>query len=367
MNRDGVTSIPEVKLAEIAAMYGVRPVLWGPVEGGYRNTSYSFTADDGTGLNFILYKREPGSEDLVRRTNALGLHVAKTGLPVRAPVDGRILKVGGRYGSLYGYLPGETIPWEAYTMKHIKLLGFAMGRFHAAAADFEGELPDVETIYEGITSRMHAYFADEQVQAAMFEKLGVRISLPDFAPLLAAAKELPDRTVLHMDLVRSNVLFADADEHEALVVDSLALTGILDLEKAAVGHPLFDIARTLAFLLVDCNKPAEKVWKYFLESGYRKRGGGNLFLASTLPYSAFSGALGSNYQFVSPSALPGKAEPSKVLQAQVDEPPMLEQLITLFLTYDFYKFLRQNPYESLQENHHFIRTERMLRDRKVLQ
>ena len=69
--------------------------------------------------------------------------------------------------------------------------------------------------------------------------------------------------------------------------------------------------------------------KYFLGSGYRKRGRGTV---------AFD-----------------------------NKQDILEALITMFLTYDFYKFLRQNPYESLMENHHFIRTERMLRDRGVLQ
>ncbi len=39
---------------------------------------------------------------------------------------------------------------------------------------------------------------------------------------------------------------------------------------------------------------------------------------------------------------------------------LLEVLVDLFLFYDFYKFLRHNPYESLTDNEHFIRTKAIL-------
>jgi Ser/Thr protein kinase RdoA (MazF antagonist) len=318
-------------LAAIAAKYGVSIASYGPVEGGYRNISHSFNAADGTSYNFILYKKEPGSVELIRRTNALGAYVAAAGLPVRTPLDKRILRVGTRYGSLYGYLGGETIPWEAYTMKHIKLLGWAMARFHSAAAEYSGPtLPNVEAVYVDILGRMKAYFADPAVQKALAEKLQVTVEIPDSTEFLQSALRIHGRTPLHMDLVRSNVLFREKQPGDVLVIDTLALSGILDLEKAAVGHPLFDIARTLAFLLVDCPKPADKLYRYFLDSGYRKRGGREL----------------------------------RPVYAEGQD--MLETLLTLFLTYDFYKFLKQNPYESLSKNHHFKRTADILRSRKVL-
>ena len=216
-------------------------------------------------------------------------------------------------------------------MKHIKLLGWAMARFHSAAAEYSGPtLPNVEAVYVDILGRMKAYFADPAVQKALAEKLHVTVEIPDSTEFLQSALRIPGRTPLHMDLVRSNVLFREKQPGDVLVIDTLALSGILDLEKAAVGHPLFDIARTLAFLLVDCPKPADKLYRYFLDSGYRKRGGREL----------------------------------RPVYAEGQD--MLETLLTLFLTYDFYKFLKQNPYESLSKNHHFKRTADILRSRKVL-
>lgn len=331
MERKESRALPKEKLAEIAAMYDLTLAEVGRVEGGYRNLSHSFSGSDGKQYNFILYKNEPGIAELIQRTNALGAHVAAHGLPARAPQDSRILRVGKRYGSLYGYLDGETIPWEAYTKKHIKLLGQAMAVFHTAAHDYHGSaLPAVETVYMEIVERMKTYFADEKIAHALSQKLQLVVCVPDMSGFLEAATVVAGRTPLHMDLVRSNVLFREATDGDTLAINGLALSGILDLEKATVGHPLFDIARTLAFLLVDCPKPADKIYKYFLDSGYRKRGGREL----------------------KPVAVRGL--------------DMLEMLVTLFLTYDFYKFLKQNPYESLSKNHHFKRTADILLARKVL-
>ncbi|HEX9153621.1 MAG TPA: hypothetical protein VF809_02260, partial [Candidatus Saccharimonadales bacterium] len=112
-----------------------------------------------------------------------------------------------------------------------------------------------------------------------------------------------------------NILFSDEPYDDALKV---SISGVIDFEKTAYGHPLFDIARTLAFLMIDCkHKPADKVRKYFLGSGYIKRS---------------SADLSSSYM------------------------SMLNPFIELFLFYDFYKFLRHNPYESLPDNEHFVRT-----------
>lgn len=289
--------------------------------------------------NFILYKHEPRIVELIERTNALGSHVAAHSLPVRAPFDQRILRVGRRYGSLYGYLDGVTIPWEAYTMKHIKLLGYAMAKFHTAGENYDGPaLPDVETVYLEIVERMSRYFAQEDVQEALRDKLNLSVRFPDFQTLLKTAKQLIGRAPLHMDMVRSNVLFRESQDGDELVVGKLALSGILDLEKASMGHPLFDVARSLAFLLVDCPKPEEKIRKYFLDSGYRKRGCRSI-----------------------------QAESSQATRDSVSGSEVLEQLITLFLTYDLYKFLKQNPYESLSKNHHFKRTIDILLARKVVQ
>lgn len=314
----------------ILQLYGVKPVRFFAMQKGYRNESHPFERAGGERANLILYKSEPEILPRIERANGVADFLHAEGLLVRHTVSARIitLRSGERikYGALYAYLPGETIPWEAYTQAHIKALGRMMGRMHAALAGYEnGDLRKhgAAQEYLAINERMQRYFADENVRRATREKLRLAVDgqrLAKYGKILQACDTLPARQPLHMDFVRGNILFNSYAQ----------VTGILDFEKTAYGHPLFDIARTLAFLLVDCKyETEEKVRKYFLVSGYNKRGGGSFKItARTLP--------------------------------------LLESLVDVFLLHDFYKFLRHNPYEHLHQNEHFTRTVAQLKKRGLI-
>lgn len=314
---------PEL-IKRILQQYGRTAARIATVQSGYRSEIYPVQFLDNTRGTVILYKREPGIADRIKNANRIGNALAAHGFPARQTLDDRILTLRSStfktYVALYNYLPGTTIPWEAYTMNRIKQLGAVMSNMHTALAGIERQnLPSVINEYSAICTRMEGYFAQAEVQGAVRTKLGVEPPrIVGFNSLFAALEQLPHRQPLHMDFVRGNVLFAEG---------SSEITGILDFEKTAWGHPLFDVARTLAFLLVDCKyKPEVKIRKYFLESGYQKRG-----------------------------------------QAELTDRRYLEALLDLFLTYDFYKFLRHNPYESLQANEHFVRTRDLLIARGTLQ
>lgn len=313
-------------VARALAKYNVSFLKINDPQKGYRNESFAVQTTGGDMLNIIFYKSEPGIQTRIKNANAVGNYLAKQGFPARQTYSNRVLALRSprvtKYAALYNYLPGHTIPWESYTQDHIKQLGKTMSDMHAALASHDSTaLPDVTDEYLAIVRRMRAYFGDVLVQQALASKLLLRVDMQVFEQLeqlLIGTKLLPGKQVLHMDFVRSNVLFKDVADGNLKV----RISGILDFEKAAYGHPLFDIARTLAFLLVDCkHKQPAKVRKYFLGSGYIKRG------AATVP---------------------------------VRHKDMLDALITMFLFYDFYKFLRHNPYESLPQNEHFMRTTGML-------
>ncbi len=310
-------------IERILQQYGFAATLVRGVEKGYRNQSYAAELGDGRTINLILYKREDDILDRIRRANRVSDFLAGQNFPARRTADPRIitLRSGGyvKYASLYEYLTGTTIPWEAYTMDHIKNLGGAMSDMHALLKKLPQEdLPFVIDECRALLKRMEKYFLEDGVRDALAAKLG--LSVPDtaaFRPALTAALDLPAQT-LHMDFVRGNILFSE--------VEKAKITGVLDFEKTTWGPPIFDIARTLAFLLVDCKyKEEEKVRKYFLHSGYNKRG-----------------------------------------QSSFQPGPLLENLADFFLVHDFYKFLRHNPYESLKDNEHFVRTRVRLLKRNIL-
>ena len=320
-------------VCRIVRMYGLEPSATHSMLSGYRNESYPVKLADGRFINVILYKREPDVVALIKRTNKLSSYLRAKQLPVRFPLDDRMMQLhtgaATRYAALYNFLNGSTIPWEAYTMEHLKLLGQSLAQLHDSVADYsDPTLPRVIDVCTAQCIRMERYFDETTVRQAVAIKLGLSVPRKVFTTaryILKNCEKLPMQP-LHMDFVRSNILFSE---------NPIRVVGILDFEKAAVGHPLFDIARTLAFLIVDCKyKPEPKIRKYFLLSGYQKRG------KRQIEHIAVRTTLGRR--------------------------PLLEYLIDFFLLHDLYKFLRHNPYESLADNEHFIRTRDLLLSRDVI-
>ncbi|HVI69244.1 MAG TPA: phosphotransferase [Magnetospirillaceae bacterium] len=307
---------PEAVVARILDAYSVDFLAIAAAQKGYRNSSFAVKTAHGT-LNVILYKTEAGMAERIQRANFVGDFLAHRGLPARQTYSSRIIRLRGtaltKYAAIYHYLPGDTIPWEAYTMKHIKALGEAMGKMHAVLRNFSGTLPGATDELKALHARMRRYFSDIHVSRAMWQKLSLIISKHTFDKL-PVSLHLKNQA-LHLDFVRGNILFQGAK-----------ITGILDFEKTARGPVEYDLARTLAFLFVDCKYKTEpKIRKYFLQSGYIKRGGGVIVDAG-----------------------------------------LLERLVSFFLLHDFYKFLRHNPYEALQRNEHFMRTRLVLLQRGLL-
>ncbi len=359
---------------------------------GYRNNIIPLELKDEKKLALIFYKNEPDILPKIKTANLVSNYLARQGWPTRQTYSGLTNTPGtaahkaannkkaGRlksilqithsnskyYCCLYNYLPGSTINWDNYTMKHIKLLGQVLGQLHHDLAAFKPKqfnlIKRERLILEEKLNVMNTYFYKEGVQKALKEKLKLNPKLNVFPYLQQVLKNLtnlPNQQILHLDFVRGNILFqnkpytfvqknpaakkfildpqktrqknqtnhnqSSPDDNQSSQ-ELLTVSGILDFEKAALGPRVLDVARTLAFLLIDCQYKTElQVKKYFLNSGYAKRG-----------------------------------------QQQLPEPKLLQSLTTFFLFYDFYKFLRHNPYQFLPQNEHFVRTKNWLLKQNLL-
>lgn len=330
--------ISSTAVQQMICAYGLSYADALPHQKGYRNHSIPVRLADGHIVNLILYKQEQDTPQLIDRANRISNYLAAQGFPARHSVDERILRIGTPYGdryvALYNYLSGSTIAWEAYTQKHIKLLGASMGTMHKLLSSRTADnLPMIQDICLRQLQAMDEYFASAGVATAMARKLGVCVTgnaLNRMHKIIASSSHWGAAQPLHMDFVRGNVLFQNNAD------GTLQVSGVIDFEKAAYGPVVFDIARTLAFLLVDCKyKQEDKVRKYFLQSGYQKRGGALL----DAPIITLAG---QKYH-------------------------TLESLLDYFLLHDLYKFLHHNPYESLLDNHHYVRTRDFLLERHVIQ
>ncbi len=331
---DWLSSMQPQTIQRVFQAYGIEPHKIDPPQGGYRNKVYTGHFNQTQSANVIVYKNEPEILTKIRQANRLSNHLHTKGLYVRHSLDNRIVTLASanttQYAALYNCLSGSTIAWEAYTQDHLKVLGFAMATMHLAAADLKRkDEPYIQDVCFKQAKSMQRYFADDGVVRAMNTKLKLHVSKSVLSMLHKLAQvSQDDSQLLHMDFVRGNVLFQNTlDKDNNWVVGKVQVSGIIDFEKVAYGNPVYDIARTLAFLLVDSRyKTNIQIYKYFLDSGYIKRGKG---------------------------VRPNTGEIAK--------------LVKYFLMYDYYKFLKHSPYESLKENLHFRRTVALLLQHGLLE
>jgi Ser/Thr protein kinase RdoA (MazF antagonist) len=329
--------------------YGLEVAKLYRLEGGFRNQCFKIVTLKESFL-LIIYKRERGVRTVIENAHFVAKILSKEGFPTRVPMVTKSgqeyfrqkFEGGYHYLALYNFLPGETIPWEAYTRRHLKSIGKTLSDMHYTLREIlnskfqisnksQISIPEIQN-WSDITRheiiKMKKYF--KKVEPWIEKKLEVKSELGSinevFKKLIAmggrreAKSDRPN--VLHYDFVRGNILFSKKLDKK---LDIYPITGILDFEKVCLGPEIADIARTLAFLIIDCKfKKEDIVRKRFLISGYEKRG------ENKLPFDGIA------YSY-------------------------LEVLLKFFWLRDFWKFLVHNPYEYLYMNEHYVRT----RDRLI--
>ncbi len=306
------------------------------LEGGFRNHCFKAKSTRRVYV-VIVYKREKNIKQVIENAHFVAKYLSKNGFKTRIPIKDKKGREFIKYQfddgyhclALYEYIDGVTIPWEAYTRRHLKSIGKTLSDMHSVLnlKNVKKTL-DSLPIWKDITRReiklMENYF--HEVEFWIEKKLEIQINLREVNKLFNDLNDLLNENynnyILHYDFVRGNILFSEnLDER----LDIYPVVGILDFEKVCIGPKLADISRTLAFLIIDCKyKKEKKVKNRFLISGYEKR---------------------------------GKEE----LNSKDLDDVRLQKLMKFFWLRDFWKFLLHNPYEFLYMNEHYIRT----RDRLI--
>lgn len=351
-----IKNIDEKLINRVLSLYGINDadIRILPFQAGYRNNIVPVELKSKQKLALIFYKAEAGILKKIKTANYVSDYLALKNWPTRQVKTAKnhkqtIVQIAHKnkrfYCCLYNYLPGQTINWESYSKKHLKLLGQVLGYLHADLSEIEDRsmnLFDKEILnLEKILKEMNTYFKQDEVLLALEQKLKIKINFKifvQFEQLLSALSKIENQQVLHLDFVRGNILFdrqkiTPNNQKFALVDDgfqpknqSLTISAVLDFEKTSVGPLILDLSRTLAFLLIDCKHKSEyEVKKLFLNAGYYKRG-----------------------------------------QQNLPDIHLLNITVAFYLFYDFYKFLKHNPYEFLEQNEHFVRTKDWLIRQKLL-
>lgn len=260
--------------------------------------------------------------------------MAENNFPTRIPINSRfntefetaIFEDGNHFISVYNYLDGVSIPWESYTRRHIKSIGKTLSDMHFCLKNLNSS--NFDSIWDILHKEiewMNFYF--KNVEKWIEKKLEIKINWQKVNSLFKSIEKnknsITEKCILHYDFVRGNILFSKELNKE---LDIFPVNGILDFEKVCVGPRIFDTARSLSFLIVDCKyKNESTVRKRFLISGYEKRG-----------------------------------------KYKLPDLTLLQPLIEYHWLVDFWKFLVHNPYEHLEMNEHYKRTRNLLIKSKLL-
>lgn len=226
-----------------------------------------------------------------------------------------------RLVSLYKFLEGQTIPWEAYTRRHIRAVGRSMHEMHKLWQEYKtkNSIYTWKEYFELDSESLLSYFVKNM--SHIERKLSFVVDI-DFLKhlienILHKNKKLHIKNnsqLIHGDFVRGNILFSDEKKD-----DIYPIVGILDFEKVMYAPIEVDVARTVAFMYVDCKYKTKEDVDYYFFDGYGKK-------------------VNDEYCSI---------------------------LINYFLYRDLWKLLACNPYESLKENEHYVRTVTNLRTNKL--
>ncbi len=319
------------------------------LEGGFRNRCFKIDSNKGKYI-FIIYKNEYGVKKAILNAHfvarLLKLKRFKTRVPILAINGSEVVKInfqeGYHYCALYNYLEGKTIPWEAYTRRHLKAIGKTLSDIHWHLLLKGNKLIRFNMLsvgknfqnWQDVTKmeirQMRSYL--KNVEPWIQKKLKVKLAWEKIENIFLklARNRCLDKgflSVIHYDFLRGNILFSNKLDKKN---DLYPIVGILDFEKVCIGPVIADIARTLAFLLIDVKyKQDKEIRKRFLLSGYEKRGKSDLPFSNIYDYN-------------------------------------LEVLLKYFWLRDFWKFLENNPYESLHLNEHYLRTRDKLSETGIL-
>ncbi len=222
------TSISSQEAEAIAAAHGLGRVLGvDPIPAGSVNTNYFLRCESGR--YFLRIYEEQQASGVAFEWQLLS-HLSERGAPVPERVSGTApgqLTVSGKPTAVFRLIGGSESCQKGVTRERAFAVGRALGRCHAAAADFPvrqisrfngvwlaGQLDDIRQ-------------RERPELNQVTERLGESLAEAALAPAVVSG-------VIHGDLFRDNVRW----EGDTIV-------GLLDWESASDGVLAFDIMVTL--------------------------------------------------------------------------------------------------------------------------
>jgi homoserine kinase type II len=230
-------------LDEALAALGVQPVRVVDIEAGRVNRHWLVEAE--IGRTVLRRYRLSRSERSIAFEHELLRHVLGKGWPVAPPLQaddgGTVVRAGGSLWSLFPFLPGEPVPYEALPMKGVK--GRLLARLHGDMADFPittqrsgcGRIWELDVFaqaggHDSFNQLLRRFEREYPEMAAVVRREKYR-SLRELSRL--GYGETP-AVIIHRDFHHDNLLFEGGE-----------LTGLLDFDLSCWDAAVCDVAASL--------------------------------------------------------------------------------------------------------------------------
>lgn len=231
-----LTELDDADVRALAAAFGLGEVSgWGEIPAGTINSNHWVEAG---GRRWFLRINEGKSEADVRYEAGLIAELAARGVATPRPVvtagGEPLVSRKGRWVSVFPWVDGIQRELGEVRPADARAVGGALARLHRAGAGLAGRFAR-EGIYTTghIAARVEAVAADPR--AAGDPALGGAIAAAAqemrWLAERAAERARAPRGIIHGDLFRDNVLFADS-----------TVAALLDFEQASLGAWIYDLA-----------------------------------------------------------------------------------------------------------------------------
>ena len=256
------TRLDDAAVRALVAAFGLPAVTaWGEVAAGTINSNHWVEAG---GRRWFLRVNEGKREEEVRYEAELVVALADAGVrtprPATTPAGAPLVAHGGRWVSLFPWVPGVHRGAGDVTPADAAAVGAALAQLHRAGLPLASRFAR-DGIYTTahIAARVDAIAADPRADGDAAVARAVAIAREELAWLAerAAERAAAPRGVIHGDLFRDNVLFEGAE-----------LVALLDFEQASSGSLLYDVAVCVnAWCYGDAFDPAlvRAMWRGYTE------------------------------------------------------------------------------------------------------
>ncbi len=223
-------------MSDLKTIFGSGPVSVEQLGGGLDKLNFAVHSPEG----FFIWQLSAKQIDRSRfdRLEKLAEYLDGRGIVTRRLVAGSLVPLpqsSFRWSAVYRGVPGRSQMWSAYSPTQIKNAVKYLELIHLAGRDFpeRAELCRADQLWRSLN-----------LETLGVERSGYRVNTEKLRRIIerlnTGSEKNEFETVLHGDYGRANIIFSDQ-----------RIAGVVDFDRAVVGHPVVDLGRFTSYLLLD--------------------------------------------------------------------------------------------------------------------